>query len=202
MDVLKEFFRNGRLLTLALGHFMVDSYVGLLPVMFPLLIHRFDLNLRTVGLVTLAYTGMGAVSQPVFGLVADRWGTRPLMVLGRFLSVGVACALLHNAIMLGGHWLGLHYAVSTFISFGVVVLFGYSLHSTWSFPNAERGRTPFARYVLVASANLPLSLAGMFAFVDLGGLSVPLAAPLVTLLLVMFNFLGGRWALRAALWRS
>ena len=76
MDVLKEFFRNGRLLTLALGHFMVDSYVGLLPVMFPLLIHRFDLNLRTVGLVTLAYTGMGAVSQPVFGLVADRWGTR------------------------------------------------------------------------------------------------------------------------------
>jgi len=76
LDVLKEFFRNGRLLTLALGHFMVDSYVGLLPVMFPLLIHRFDLNLRTVGLVTLAYTGMGAVSQPVFGLVADRWGTR------------------------------------------------------------------------------------------------------------------------------
>jgi putative flippase GtrA len=128
--------------------------------------------------------------------------SRALTVFGRFLSVGLACALLHNAIMLGGHWLGLHYVVSTFISFAVVVSFGYWLHSAWSFPDAERGRMPFARYALVASANLPLSLAGMFAFVDLGGLSVPLAAPLVTLLLVLFNFLGGRWALRAASWRA
>jgi len=74
--VLRAFFTNGRLLTLALGHFMVDSYVGVLPVLFPLLIHRFELNLQTVGLVALAYSGMGAISQPFFGLVADRWGTR------------------------------------------------------------------------------------------------------------------------------
>jgi putative flippase GtrA len=106
--------------------------------------------------------------------------------------------------MLGGYWLGLHYAVSSVISFAIVVAFGYWLHSTWSFPNAERGRTPFARYALIASANLPLSLAGMFAFVDLGGVSVPLATPLVTVLLVLFNFLGGRWALKVggALWRT
>ena len=31
---------------------------------------------RTVGLVTLAYVGMSSVSQPIFGLLADRWGTR------------------------------------------------------------------------------------------------------------------------------
>jgi putative flippase GtrA len=129
---------------------------------------------------------------------------RPLRVFGRFLTVGLACALLHNAIMLGGYWLGLHYAVSSVISFVVVVAFGYWLHSTWSFPDAERGRMPFARYALIASANLPLSIAGMFAFVDLGGVSVPLAAPLVTVLLVMFNFLGGRWALKVGrpLWRT
>jgi len=128
---------------------------------------------------------------------------RPLSIFSRFLSVGLACALLHNAIMLAGYALGLHYAVSSMVSFAVVVMFGYWLHSTWSFPNAERGRMPFARYVLIASANLPLSLAGMFAFVDLGGLSVPLATPLVTVLLVMFNFLGGRWALKVGpLWRT
>jgi FSR family fosmidomycin resistance protein-like MFS transporter len=68
--------RNRRLVTLMLGHFTVDSYVGLLPVLYPLLIHRFQLNLETVGLVTLAYTGVGAISQPLFGLVADRFGTR------------------------------------------------------------------------------------------------------------------------------
>jgi FSR family fosmidomycin resistance protein-like MFS transporter len=76
LDQLRTYFTNRRLVTLALGHFTVDSYVGLLPVLFPLLIHRFSLNLETVGLVSLAYTGMGAVSQPLFGLIADRWGTR------------------------------------------------------------------------------------------------------------------------------
>lgn len=69
-------FRNRGLLTLMLGHFTVDSYVGVLPVLFPLLIGRFHLNLETVGLVSLAYGGMASISQPLFGLIADRWGTR------------------------------------------------------------------------------------------------------------------------------
>lgn len=59
-----------------LGHFTVDSYVGLLPVLYPLLIHRFRLDLETVGLVTLAYSGLASVSQPLFGILADRHGTR------------------------------------------------------------------------------------------------------------------------------
>jgi FSR family fosmidomycin resistance protein-like MFS transporter len=59
-----------------LGHLTVDSYVGVLPVLYPILIVRFHLNLETVGLVSLAYTGMAAISQPLFGLLADRHGTR------------------------------------------------------------------------------------------------------------------------------
>jgi MFS transporter, FSR family, fosmidomycin resistance protein len=69
-------FRNRGLVTLMLGHFTVDSYVGLLPVLYPLLIHRFRLDLATVGLVTFAYSGMASVSQPLFGILADRYGTR------------------------------------------------------------------------------------------------------------------------------
>ena len=69
-------FRNRALVTLMLGHSTVDSYVGLLPVLYPLLIGRFHLSLETVGLVALAYSGMASVSQPLFGLIADRWGTR------------------------------------------------------------------------------------------------------------------------------
>ncbi len=68
--------RSGRLLTLMLGHFTVDSYAGVIPVLYPLLIGRFRLSLATVGLVSLAYSGMAAVSQPLFGLLADRYGTR------------------------------------------------------------------------------------------------------------------------------
>jgi len=73
---VREFLRNGRLLTLMLGHFTVDSYVGVIPVLYPLLIGRFQLSLGTVGLVSLAYGGMAAISQPLFGLIADRFGTR------------------------------------------------------------------------------------------------------------------------------
>jgi MFS transporter, FSR family, fosmidomycin resistance protein len=68
--------QNRPLLTLMLGHFTVDSYVGILPILYPLLIDRFGLDLKTVGLVTLAYVGMASLSQPLFGYLADRYGTR------------------------------------------------------------------------------------------------------------------------------
>ena len=68
--------RNRPLLTLMLGHFTVDMYVGVLPVLYPLLIDKFALTFRTVGLVSLAYTGMASISQPFFGWLADLYGTR------------------------------------------------------------------------------------------------------------------------------
>src|SRR5262245_29723987 len=120
------------------------------------------------------------------------------MVLGRFLSVGLACAALHNAIVIVGAWLGMHYAVSALASFAIVVLFGYWLHTAWTWPGTERGRVSLARYALTMSANLPLFIAGMFVFVDLAGVGVPVAAPAVTVLLFAFNFVGSRWALRVA----
>ncbi|HLY89241.1 MAG TPA: MFS transporter [Acetobacteraceae bacterium] len=59
-----------------LGHLTVDSYVGVIPVLYPVLIGRFDLNFATVGLISLAYSGTAAISQPLFGVIADRYGTR------------------------------------------------------------------------------------------------------------------------------
>jgi putative flippase GtrA len=119
------------------------------------------------------------------------------MVVGRFFSVGLLCALLHNAIMIGGDWFGLHYVASSFASFAIVVLVGYLLHSAWTFPGAQRGAMSFARYTVTMALNLPLSLAGMFVLVDVARLGVPVAAPTVTVMLAAFNFIGGRWALRA-----
>lgn len=119
------------------------------------------------------------------------------MLAGRFLAVGLGCALLHNAIMIAGDLLGLHYALSSVVSFAFVAAAGYGLHSAWTFPGATRDRMSFARYALSMSANLPVFVAGMFVFVDLTGFSVPVAAPLVTVLLLAFNFVATRWALRA-----
>lgn len=69
-------FRNRPLLMLMLGHFTLDCHAGLLPVLYPLLIARFDLSLTTVGLASLAYVGLSSITQPLFGWLADRSGTR------------------------------------------------------------------------------------------------------------------------------
>ncbi len=95
--------RNRPLLTLMLGHFTVDLYAGLLPVLYPLLIDRFALDLKTVGVVSLAYTGVASLSQPLFGWLADRYGTR---------FIGLALA-----------WTGLTFATIGFApSFPVLVV--------------------------------------------------------------------------------
>lgn len=68
-------FRNRPLLMLMMGHFTIDSHVGLLAILYPLLITRFQLDFATVGLVSLAYSGVSSLSQPLFGWYADRKGT-------------------------------------------------------------------------------------------------------------------------------
>src|SRR3984893_14633771 len=75
-----------------LGHLTVDSYVGVLPVFYPLLSARFRLSLATVGLVSLAYGGMAAISQPLFGLIADRFGTRFTGLALAWTAITCACA--------------------------------------------------------------------------------------------------------------
>ncbi|GAB4127130.1 MAG: MFS transporter [Roseiflexaceae bacterium] len=68
--------QNRPLMMLMLGHFTVDMYVGVLPVLYPLLIERYTLSLQTVGMIALAYSGVASLSQPLFGWIADRWGTK------------------------------------------------------------------------------------------------------------------------------
>lgn len=118
------------------------------------------------------------------------------MVIGRFLGVGLACAVLHNLVMIMGDIAGWHYAASSVVSLLVVTVLGYQLHSRWTFPDAARGRTSFLRYAITVSANYPLSLLGLFVLVDLMGASVPLASLVVTVVLLAFNFTANRWALR------
>ncbi len=83
---------NRPLVMLMLGHFTVDMYVGLLPLLYPILIQRYNLNLQTVGLVSLAYSGMASISQPLFGWLADRRGTR--LIGTALIWTGVTYALL------------------------------------------------------------------------------------------------------------
>ena len=72
---------NRALLTLMAGHFTVDLYAGLLPVLYPLLRDRYALDLRETGLIATIFTAAASLSQPLFGFVADRAGNRWLAPL-------------------------------------------------------------------------------------------------------------------------
>lgn len=78
MSTLRDLARNRALLTFMLGHFTVDMYGGLLPVLYPLMALQFDLTKEAVGLVALAYSGTSSLSQPLFGYLTDRFGSRVL----------------------------------------------------------------------------------------------------------------------------
>lgn len=84
--------RNRSLLTLMLGHATVDMYSGVLPLLYPLLTDQFSLNLKTVGLVSLCYSGMASLTQPLFGWVTDRSGTRWIGLA--LMWTGITFALL------------------------------------------------------------------------------------------------------------
>jgi FSR family fosmidomycin resistance protein-like MFS transporter len=68
--------KNRALMTLALGHFTVDMYSGMIPILYPLFTDKFDLSLSRVGFISLAYSGASSLSQPFFGFLADKRGTR------------------------------------------------------------------------------------------------------------------------------
>lgn len=112
----------------------------------------------------------------------------------RFLIVGATCALLHNMIMIGGDFAGLHYAASNVISYCVVVVAGYLLHRAFTF-RATAHNSSFPRYAVAMMANLPLSIAVMFVLVDLLEIPVWMAAPIATVLLFVWNFTASRWAI-------
>lgn len=64
-------------MVLMLGHFSNDMLAGVLPILFPIMKLQFGLTNAQIGLVTLAFTAMSSLTQPVFGYFSDthrrRW---------------------------------------------------------------------------------------------------------------------------------
>lgn len=112
----------------------------------------------------------------------------------RYLIVGGLCALVHNAIMIGGAALRLHYAASTVVSYVVVVVLGFLLHARFTY-SAQPTLKGFGLYAAGAAMNYPFWLLLMFLLYDLGGLPMAIASPLGTVVLTAWNFFVSRWAI-------
>ena len=75
------------LLTMAFAHFLNDVYAAFLAPMLPLVVSKFGLSLTLAGLTGTTFNASAALSQPFFGLAADRT-SRPLFtILGPLLTI-------------------------------------------------------------------------------------------------------------------
>ncbi len=94
--------RNGPLLALGLGHAVVDLCANTLPIFYPLLVSALGLSYGSVAALTSVQTTCSSLSQPFFGWLSDRFGSRWLATLS-ILVAAIALALvgfLHSYVAL------------------------------------------------------------------------------------------------------
>ena len=107
---------------------------------------------------------------------------------GRYAQVGLLCALINNAIVIGMDRLASPYPLSVTVGSIVSLTVGYLLHAAYTF----RARATFAGWLKFGAANVSgflLSMALMFVMCSLVGLSASVAMPLVTVILFVWNYI-------------
>jgi FSR family fosmidomycin resistance protein-like MFS transporter len=77
----KSGFDAFRILILALGHLVNDSYSNIVPPLLPMLKAAYGLSYAASGMLTTAYTITSSIVQPLFGYYADKHGRRWLVAL-------------------------------------------------------------------------------------------------------------------------
>jgi FSR family fosmidomycin resistance protein-like MFS transporter len=80
---MPQFF-TGLFLSILLGHLMIDVLNGQRAIMLAYLSVPMGLTNAVIGLITTIYAFVGALAQPVFGYIADRFGQRWVASLGLF----------------------------------------------------------------------------------------------------------------------
>lgn len=80
-------FKNRSLWALTLGHFSIDLYAGMLPMVLLVLTDPLSLSYTEIGLISTAYIVSASVTQPLFGYLTDRFGSR-LAAVGSVIWIG------------------------------------------------------------------------------------------------------------------
>ena len=74
--------RNRTLIGATFGHFSVDMYSGMLPLMLLVLTDPLGLSYGQIGFASMSYSLAASISQPFFGWLGDKRGSRQIAVLG------------------------------------------------------------------------------------------------------------------------
>jgi putative flippase GtrA len=109
-------------------------------------------------------------------------------------AVAGLCLLLHNATIIAADHAGAPLLAAVVLSFALVALTGYALHSRLTF-RRPMGLRAFLRYALAMSANIPLAFVTTWVWHTPVGLPMVWAAPLASGCMLAFNFALSRWAI-------
>ena len=74
--------KNRTLIGATFGHFSVDMYSGMLPLMLLVLTDPLGLSYGQIGFASMTYSLASSISQPFFGWLGDKRGSRQIAVLG------------------------------------------------------------------------------------------------------------------------
>lgn len=113
---------------------------------------------------------------------------------GRYVLIGIACALVNYAILLTVEYLGGHYLLGMLLAFTVVTPLAYVLHSWYTFAKPFDG-SAFIRFAAGVAAAYPIALLMMAGLCSGLGLSVAIATPIATVGMFAWNFAAARWAI-------
>lgn len=115
-----------------------------------------------------------------------------------YAIVAGLCWTMSNAVLIAGDWAKFPLSLSIGLSYALVVVIGYVLHSLVSFKQ-PLAWAAFARYAFAMSLNIPVAFAAVWLWRDSVGLPMLWAAPIATLCATAINFVLSRWAISGRL---
>lgn len=167
------------------AHFLHDGFSDILYVLLPLWATEFRLSLAQVGVIRTAYTGGMALFQIPAGLLAERWGERPLLAVGTAVTaLGFIVAswaggfvTLLVILLLAGMGSGVQHPLSSSVISRAFEAGGRrTALGTYNF-SGDLGKIAASIAVGLAAATVGWRLAG--AAYGILGLAVAVALPIV-----------------------
>ena len=114
--------------------------------------------------------------------------------LARYCIAAGACLALHNLILIAGDWIGLGVLPAALLSFVVLAVVGFLLLSRFAFCCSANWQG-FLRYCMAMATNFPLSTGVIWLLVEPLGQPMARAAPASSVIMIVINYTGSRWAI-------
>ncbi|WP_439569887.1 GtrA family protein [Sphingopyxis sp.] len=112
----------------------------------------------------------------------------------RYLVVGGFCAVLNSVILIGGDALGVHYIASNIAAFAIVSTLAFILHARRTFAVAMNWAR-YWRFMTGLISAFVISTALYALIYDALNVPMVIASPLITGLIMAYNYLAARFAM-------